>query len=121
MKISSFDIFDTCLLRKCGTPENFFDIFSLRAFNGEVEEWARQEFVAERRRAELSGCDNHGFTMQDIWNTFNMAHPELQSKETLYQTELDLERDLLVPVLKMREIVGLLMSKGCPLILLPKR
>ena len=50
MNIYSFDIFDTCLLRKCGTPENFFDVFSLRVFNGEVEEWARQGEAVSMRR-----------------------------------------------------------------------
>lgn len=112
MKISSFDIFDTCLLRKCGTPENFFDVFSLRVFNGEVEEWARQEFVAERRRAEQKGCDNHSFTLQDIWNAFDMNHPQILPKNVLYQKELDLEREMLVPVLQMREMVDKCRKKG---------
>ena len=112
MKISSFDIFDTCLLRKCGTPENFFDVFSLRVFNGEVEEWARQEFVAERRRAEQKGCDNHSFTLQDIWSAFDMNHPQILPKNVLYQKELDLEREMLVPVLQMREMVDKCRKKG---------
>lgn len=71
MKISSFDIFDTCLLRKCGTPDNFFDVFSLRVFNGEVEEWVRQEFVAAHRSVEITLWeDNPNYTFLDICKLF---------------------------------------------------
>ena len=52
MKISSFDIFDTCLVRKCGTPEGFFDVLSLRAFSNQPHERERQEFVAARILAQ---------------------------------------------------------------------
>lgn len=107
MKISSFDIFDTCLIRKCGTPENFFDVFSLRVFNGEVEEWVRQEFVAARRIAQqhANEIDPH-YTLSDIWNAFPGTHPLLKTSNELSRIEIETEREMLVPVLKMREIVN---------------
>lgn len=104
MRVSSFDIFDTCLLRKCGTPENFFDVLSFHVFNGEVEEWVRQEFVTARRIAEKSLSVSA--TLQDIWNAFSWTHPQLKPKEELYSIELDTEREMLVPVLKIREQVN---------------
>lgn len=111
MKISSFDIFDTCLVRKCGTPENFFDVFSLQAFNGEVEEWARQEFVAARRLAQKS-VQSPSMTLQDIWDAFDWTHPQLKSINELVNLELQAEREMLVPVLCMRDKVNACRAKG---------
>ena len=109
--VSSFDIFDTCLLRKCGTPENFFDVFSLRVFNGEVEEWARQEFVAARHLAQQS-VQSPSMKLKDVWDAFSWTHPQLKSKEELYQLEQETEREMLVPVLKMRDKVNECREKG---------
>lgn len=111
MNVSSFDIFDTCLIRKCGAPENFFDVFSLHAFNGEVEEWARQEFVAARRLAQKS-VQTPSMTLQDIWDVFDWRHPQLKSKDELFLLEQQMEREMLVPVLCMREKVNACREKG---------
>ena len=105
--ISSFDIFDTCLIRKCGTPENFFDVFSLRAFNQDPPEWARQEFVAARRLTEQKlWSENPHYTLEDIWAEMDWTHPLLKSKKELCELEQELEREMLVPVLSMRDKVN---------------
>ena len=109
----SFDIFDTCLIRKCGTPQNFFDVLSLRVFNGEVEEWVRQEFVAARRLTERKLWENNPhYTLQDIWTELDWTHRFLKSKTELVRKEQDLEREMLVPVLKMREQVNECRKRG---------
>ncbi len=103
----SFDIFDTCLVRKCGTPENFFDVFSLRAFEHEPQEWARQEFVAARRLTEQKlWAENPHYTIDDIWAEMDWSHPFLKSKKELCELEQELEREMLVPVLSMRDKVN---------------
>ena len=113
MRISSFDIFDTCLIRKCGTPENFFDVFSLRAFNHEPPEWARQEFVAARRLTEQKLWEeNPHYTLQDIWAEMDWTHQFLKPKAELVRLEQDLEREMLVPVLKMLEQVNACRKRG---------
>ena len=113
MKISSFDIFDTCLVRKCGTPENFFDVFSLWAFDHEPPEWARQEFVAARRLTEQKlWNDNPHYTLEDIWVEMDWMHPFLKSKKELCELEQELEREMLVPVLSMRDKVNECRKKG---------
>lgn len=113
MKISSFDIFDTCLLRKCGAPENFFDVFSSRAFNHEPSEWARQEFVAARRVVESKlGEENPHYTLQNIWEEFEWTHPFLKTKAELCRLEQELEREMLVPVLLMRHNVDECRKRG---------
>ena len=113
MKLVSFDIFDTCLIRKCGAPENVFDVLSLRAFTGEIEECERQEFVAARRMAELKIAEeNPHYTLQGIWDAFAWEHPMLKSKAELYYLEQETERAMLVPVLKIRDQVNQLRNKG---------
>lgn len=109
--VSSFDIFDTCLVRKCGVPENFFDVFSLRAFNGKVEETTRQEFVAARLIAQqqIQSCT---MTLRNIYDNFQWRHPLLKPVDELYQLELSTERDMLVPVLKIRDKVNECRQKG---------
>lgn len=113
MKLSSFDIFDTCLLRKCGTPENFFDVFSLHAFNHEPQEWARQELNAARRLAEQKLLEyNPHYTLQDIWTEMGWTHQFLKPKAELVRIEQNLEREMLVPVLKMRDHVNECRKRG---------
>lgn len=111
MKISSFDIFDTCLVRRCGTPEDFFDVFSRRAFNGYVSENDRQEFIAARRIAQQS-IQSSSTTLKDIWDNFKWTQPSLKSKEELYQLEQAVEREMLVPVLYMRDKVNECRKRG---------
>ncbi len=113
MKVSSFDIFDTCLVRRCGTPENFLNILSLRAFNHEPQEWARQEFVAARRLTEQKlWQENPNYTLHDIWVEFDWSHQFLKPKKELCQLELELEREMLVPVLSMRDKVNECRKRG---------
>lgn len=111
MKVSSFDVFDTCLVRKCGTPENFFDVLSLRAFNSEVGELVRQEFVVARLLAQYR-VQSASMTLQDIWDSFDWEHPLLKSKEELCRLEMATEREMLLPVRKMREKVDECRKKG---------
>ncbi len=112
MKIASFDIFDTCLVRKCGTPQNMLDVLSLRAFKTPVSECTRQEFVAIRRKAEDALWDNRFAKLADIYNNIPQFRPELKTKEELIMIELELERSLLVPVLSIREEIDRLRDKG---------
>lgn len=106
MQISSFDIFDTCLVRKCGTPENMLDVLSQKAFIHEPQEWARQEFVAARRVADHKlWQENPHYTLQDIWAEFDWSHQYIKPKKELCQLEQELEREMLVPVLSMRDKV----------------
>lgn len=111
MRISSFDIFDTCLLRKCGTPENFFDVLSWCAFYSNVEEEVRQEFIAARSLAQHKAA-KASMTLQDIWDSFDWNHPTLKSREDLYEEELELERSMLTPSRKMLEMVNKCRENG---------
>jgi len=108
MNAVSFDIFDTCLVRKCGTPECFFDVLSHRAFNADVESCVRHEFVAARFNAEsyLQRIGKTKYSLHDIWEVFNWTHPNLLTMESLYSLELALEEEVLIPVLEARDKIS---------------
>lgn len=57
MKLVSFDIFDTTLVRKCGAPENIFYLLANRIF-GSSDKCAayRNSFFLWRRKAEACLC-----------------------------------------------------------------
>ena len=113
MKISSFDIFDTCLVRKCGTPENMLDVLSLRVFKGMVDERVRQTFVVERHNAEARQWKNNSHvSLLDIYQDMQFTHPLIYPIEKLVAIETQLENELLVPVLEMRDKIDAIREKG---------
>ena len=51
MKLASFDIFDTTLIRRCGKPENVFCLMAERLYPG--DKVARDRFVEWRKRQPM--------------------------------------------------------------------
>ena len=92
MRISSFDIFNTCVVRKCGAPRNLFDVLSYRVFSRGVSTEQRLEFIACRLASDDSSTFSH------LYETFDYTHPLLLSKESIMQKELECEYEMMVPV-----------------------
>lgn len=113
MKITSFDIFDTCLVRACGTPENFFDVLAYRVFDGEVDDSVRTNFIIARRRCELciSKTDPF-FDIYSIYNNLDFRHTKLKELSILPEIEMQLEKEMLKPVLKIKELIKTERKKG---------
>lgn len=112
MKISSFDIFDTCLVRKCGEPQNVLDILSYRVFNAPVSDRLRKEFIMARRMADISTYSNPSALLADIYDAMQYSHPMLKPKEQLCIIEQELEREMLIPVPAIKERIVNLRAKG---------
>lgn len=109
----SFDVFDTCLVRKCGSAYNMVDILSTLVFKTEVEEWERQEFVIRRINAEreLSLSNPYG-TIKDLYDILSYDSLHLKPKKEIIQIEMGLEDSLLVPVISVRSEISELRNKG---------
>lgn len=102
----SFDIFDTCIIRTCGTPDNFFEILSQKVFLEEVSECVRQEFIISRKKAEQYAAGiSSKITISDIYNHFEFCHPLLLEKNKIKDIELELENALILPVLNTKKII----------------
>lgn len=113
MKITSFDIFDTCLVRTCGTPENFFDVLAYRVFDGDVDDYVRTQFIIARRRCELSiSKTDPFFDIYSIYNNLDFKHKNLKELSVLPEIEMQLEKELLRPVLKTKELIKTERKKG---------
>ena len=110
--IYSFDIFDTCLVRKCGHPENMLDVLSWRVFSAPIDEMSRREFVCARKQAENDLYSDPFANIYDIYSHLNYTHLGLQSKEELANQEIMCERMLLTPVLEMQTLINKLRNEG---------
>lgn len=74
MKLASFDIFDTTLVRKCGQPENVFYLLAHRLYPSDAA--MREAFLLWRRQAERvarAAMPGKELTLHDIY-----AHVEKQ-------------------------------------------
>ncbi len=112
MRFVSFDIFDTCIIRKCGDPQNLLDILSWSAFRESVDNNVRREFVMARRMADIATYDNAFARLEDIYAAMAYSHPLLKSTDELVQIEKELEREMLVPVSAMLNRISKLRQQG---------
>lgn len=116
-RVYSFDIFDTCLVRSCGTAENFFDVLAYMVFDGDVEDAVRNQFIIARRRSELSlSKTDPFFDIYSIYNNLDFKHEKLKETSQLPEIEMQLEKELLQPVLKAKELIKKERSNGCSII-----
>lgn len=107
----SFDIFDTCLVRKCGEAKNVFDFLAERAFVKPVTSECKRAFVAAHIEAERKSWSSTQ-TLTDIYNAFSYNHPDMYSKEELIELEKEVEREMLCPVRSVTEYISSLRKKG---------
>ena len=98
----SFDVFDTCLVRKCGESNNVFDIMAERAFCTSVTSEEKRAFVAARLEAAANSWSEKQ-TLCDIYDAFHYVNPNLKPKHELIELEQSVEREMLCPV---QEMVG---------------
>ena len=105
-KIVSFDIFDLCLIWKCGKYENVFDVLSYHAFTDSVADIHRLEFAALRNTAERNSNIN------DIYATLDFKHPKLKSTKDLIEEELQCIKLLSQPVLSTKKTIDNYRANG---------
>lgn len=95
--VISFDIFDTCLIRKCGDPHLVFWMIGRKIFGSNTTLADMYYFwrcEAEQKAKSLSGKET--VSLRDILK----CAPEWlkQYEDTLYDEELCMEKDMLGPV-----------------------
>jgi len=106
--VYSFDVFDTCLCRQCGEPRLLFDVLSLKvqeAIGGSCSEQLRQLFVATR-------VDAFGRSLEEIYDNVSQNFPLPYSVERMVELEMEVERQMLRPILATLKLVDRLREKG---------
>ena len=100
MKLASFDIFDTTLIRKCGKPENIFYLLAHKLYP--TDSVKREDFLLWRRDAERYAArirPGKEITMEDI-ESFNEY-----SREELIAAEKSVEVENLIANPAIRDII----------------
>ena len=89
MKLASFDIFDTTLLRRCGKPEAVFHILAERLFPNDKD--LREAFVVWRKSTK-------GNTLKDVYDKIDSAFLTFarKNKEEMMKAEEETEEDVLI-------------------------
>lgn len=105
MKLASFDIFDTVLIRKCGKPANIFYLLAKRLFPGNDARAAA--FIAWRKQAEKTACRKYGcenVTFEQIYDSFDEQGLGLNREETA-AIEKETEFSNLIANPQLKEII----------------
>ena len=97
MKLASFDIFDTTLIRKCGQPENVFYLLAHRLYPSDAA--MREAFLLWRRQAERearAAMPGKELTLQDIYAQVEKQGFVGYTPEALMAAEKTVEAEQLV-------------------------
>lgn len=107
MKLASFDIFDTALIRKCGKPENIFYLLAYRLYPDNVAK--REDFLLWRSRAEgktRSRCDGGEISLPHIYMDSDLAGFDEYTPEELLACEKQIESENLMANPTVRELIA---------------
>lgn len=113
MKLASFDIFDTTLIRKCGKPENIFYLLAHKLYPSDKAK--REDFFLWRKRAEgearrkVPGKD---VTIDDIYNSEELKGFDEYSKKELIEAEKSVEAEQLIANPAIKDIINKRREQG---------
>ena len=92
----SFDVFDTCLIRRCGMPYKIWDLMADRLFDKE-DARGRLSFTGNRSLAEEKASAKTPFpTLKDIYDEMNVTQWEF-NQEDVMNLEMEIEEQELFP------------------------
>ncbi len=107
MKLASFDIFDTTLIRKCGKPGNIFYLLARRLYPNDTAK--RETFLVWRRKAENEARKKHpgkDVTIDDIYSSNELKGFDEYGKRELIEAEKSVEAEQLTANPAIRDIIN---------------
>lgn len=113
MKLASFDIFDTTLIRKCGNPENIFYLLAHKLYPTDDAKGA--DFLQWRKTAEYEAkaCKpGKEITLEDIYNSKELEGFCEYCKEELIKAEKAIETENLIANPIIKETIGQKRKQG---------
>lgn len=113
IKLASFDIFDTTLIRKSGTPENLFYILAKTLFP--ENEALQKAFFIWRKRAErevIEKLNNQYLTLEDIYSFGDYSYSSNIPQEYAIALEYELEKKNLIANARIKKKILNLREKG---------
>lgn len=111
MRLVSFDIFDTILIRKSFSPNSIFQIIAARLFHEDSEmlrSWIswREEIDRNMWRKKLH------YKLEDIYQELEVGSFSPYTPDEMMAIELQVESESLVSNVQIREIIGEYRQKG---------
>lgn len=106
MKLASFDIFDTTLIRKCGKPENIFYILAHKLYPSDKAK--REDFILWRAKAEGKArrkAPGKDVTIEDIYSSDELKGFDEYSKNELISAEKEAEAEQLIANPAIKRII----------------
>lgn len=113
MNVSSFDIFDTCLVRKCGTPENVFFILGKEilptATERELMIFVRIRIESEREVRSHLGRE---VTLDEIYAEADFSCLTTLPNKLIMQQEIECEQQQWSPVITTLQLINQRRNEG---------
>ena len=107
----SFDVFDTCLIRRCGRPHKIWDLMVDRLFEKD-DARGRLSFTGNRCLAEEKASAKTPFpTLKNIYDEMNIAQWGFNQDDVM-NLEMEIEEQELFPNPEMLKIVDEYREKG---------
>ena len=106
MKLASFDIFDTTLIRKCGKPGNIFYILAHKLYPGDKAK--REDFLLWRKGAESEARrrkPGKDVTIEDIYSSEEITGFAEYTPEQLIEVEKSVESENLIANPAIRDVI----------------
>lgn len=101
----SFDVFDTCLIRRCGLPHKIWDLMADRLFRKD-DDSGRLSFTGNRSIAEEKASARIPFpTLKDVYDELDVAQWGFNQDEIM-SLEMEIEEQELFPNPEMLKVVN---------------
>lgn len=113
MKLASFDIFDTALIRRCGKPENIFYLMAERLYPGEEEKKDLFFWWRKSVEAKVKSKLNREVTLNDLYEDEEIFAFVEYSPEYICALEKMVEAENLVYNPQIKEIISRKREEGC--------
>ena len=106
MKLASFDIFDTTLIRKCGKPENIFYLLAHKLYPNDKAK--REDFFLWRKGAESEArrrAPGKDVTIEDIYSSEELKGFAEYTSAQLIEAEKSIEAENLIANPAIRDVI----------------
>lgn len=113
----SFDIFDTCLVRACGSPNCIAGIVASHILRNTTPS-AINDFILKRKEGEGRArslyitAQKEDITIEDIYSQCDFTSLTDVTNESIMEMEMAVETNMLIPVLSVKKEIERLHSQG---------
>ena len=106
--IISFDIYDTCICRACGSPRNVFYLLAVEVLGGQADFCRILDFVRIRESGERAARSRVGrgeITVADIYALCDFSAVTEMPTDEIRNKEVELEFRQAVPIKEIRDLI----------------